>query len=146
MGTEFAQITLQKDNIIPEQKLWRGVLFNALDETMINLSDRKSSIHKIDSHNWIVNKSNDFEKVCYWGGYDPDNVNEKYSAAIQKGTIKFNEKQVAWGKYYKQYLIYKKSTDLESRKYHRNRLEWLRKEVKQATTALISMLVVSAIA
>jgi len=146
MGTEFAQITLQKDNIIPEQKLWRGVLFNALDETMINLSDRKSSIHKIDSHNWIINKSNDFEKVCYWGGYDPDNVNEKYSAAIQKGTIKFNEKQVAWGKYYKQYLIYKKSTDLESRKYHRNRLEWLRKEVKQATTALISMLVVSAIA
>ena len=146
MGTEFAEITLKTDHIVPEQKLWRGVLFNALDETMIGSSDRKSSIYKIDSHNWIVSKGDDFEKVCFWGGYDPDNVTEKYSAAVKRGDIKFNERQIAWGKYYKQYLIYKKSKDVESRKYHRNRLEWLRKEVKQATTALISMLIVSAIA
>ena len=78
MGTEFAEISLNTNHIIAEQKLWRGVLFNALDETMIGGSDRKSSIYKIDSHNWIVNKTDDFEKVCFWGGYDPDNVTEKY--------------------------------------------------------------------
>ena len=146
MGTEFAEISLNTNHIIAEQKLWRGVLFNALDETMIGGSDRKSSIYKIDSHNWIVNKTDDFEKVCFWGGYDPDNVTEKYSAAVKRGDIKFNERQIAWGKYYRQYLIYKKSKDVDSRKYHRSRLEWLRKEVKQATTALISMIIVSAIA
>ena len=37
MGTEFAEITLKTDHIVPEQKLWRGVLFNALDETMFQL-------------------------------------------------------------------------------------------------------------
>ena len=146
MGTEFAKTTLRTDHIIAEQKLWRGVLYNALDETMVGSSDRKSSIYKIDSHNWIVNKQDDFEKVCFYGGYDPDNVNEKYKAAVKRGDIKFNEKQIAWGKYYRQYLIYKKSKDVDSRKYHRTRLEWLRKKVKAATTALISMLIVSALA
>ena len=146
MGTEFAEITLKTDHILPEQKMWRGVLFNALEDTMLGASDRKSSIFKIDAHNWIVNKTDDFEKICYWGGYDPDNVKEKYSAAVLKGNIKFNMKQVAWAKYYKQYLIYKKSKDFESKKYHRGRLEWLRGEVKQATTALISMIIISAIA
>ena len=29
MGTEFAEITLKTDHILPEQKMWRGVLFNA---------------------------------------------------------------------------------------------------------------------
>jgi len=146
MGIEFTQITLNKDHIIPEQKLWRGVLYNALDETMLNSSDRKSSIFKIDSHNWIVNKKDDFEKVCYWGGYDPDSVCEKYVAAVKRGDIKFNARQIAWGKYYQQYLIYKRVKDPQSKKYHRGRLEWLRSEVKQATTALISMLIVSTVA
>jgi len=146
MGTEFATVTLKSDHILPEQKLWRGVLFNALEDSMLNASDRKSSIYKTQAHNWIVNKTDDFEKICYWGGYDPDNVKEKYSEAVLKGDIKFNSKQVAWAKYYKQYLIYKKSKDVESRQYHRKRLEWLRKEVKEATTALISMIVITAIA
>ena len=146
MGTEFATITLKTEHLYPEQKLWRGVLFNALEDSMLNASDRKSSIYKTEAHNWIVNKENDFEKICYWGGYDPDNVKEKYSEAIKNGDIKFNMKQIAWAKYYKQYLIYKKSKDVESKKYHRTRLEWLRKEVKEATTALISMVIISAIA
>jgi hypothetical protein len=146
MGTEFATITLNTDHIVPEQKLWRGVLFNALEDSMLNASDRKSSIYKTQAHNWIVNKTDDFEKICYWGGYDPDNVKEKYSEAVLKGDIKFNCKQIAWAKYYKQYLIYKKSKDVDSRKYHRKRLEWLRHEVKNSTTALISMIIISVIA
>ena len=146
MGTEFATITLNNDKILPEQKLWRGVLFNALEDSMLGASDRKSSIYKTQAHNWIVNKTDDFEKICFWGGYDPDNVKEKYCAAVKNGDITFNKKQIAWAKYYKQYLIYKKSTDLESKKYHRKRLEWLRNEVKDATTALISMIIISAIA
>jgi hypothetical protein len=146
MGTEFATVTLNNDHIVPEQKLWRGVLFNALEDLMFNASDRKSSIYKTQAHNWIVDKKDDFEKICYWGGYDPDNVQEKYCDAIKNGDIKFNNKQIAWAKYYKQYLIYKKSKDVDSKKYHRKRLEWLRKEVKEATTALISMIVITAIA
>lgn len=146
MGTEFATITLKSEHLQPEEKLWRGVLHNALDDTFTISSDRKSSINKTNAHNWIVNNADDFQQVCYWGGYDPDHVREKYCESYKTGKIKFNERQIAWAKYYKQYLIYKKCVDLESRKYHRKRLESLRNSVKDATTALISMVFVSCIA
>ena len=64
--------------------------------------------------------------------------------AIEKGDITFNLKQIAWAKYYKQYIIYKKSKDTESKKYHRTRLEYLRNCVKDATTALFSCVFISA--
>ena len=65
MGTEFAEISLNTNHIIAEQKLWRGVLFNALDETMIGGSDRKSSIYKIDSHNWSLIKQMTLKRYVF---------------------------------------------------------------------------------
>jgi hypothetical protein len=85
-----------------------------------------------------------FEDVCYWSGFEPNKVKEKYVSAIERGDINFNLKQIAWAKYYKQYVIYKKSKDTESRKYHRTRLEYLRNCVKDATTALFSCVFISA--
>ena len=132
MGIEFATISLKTEELLPEQKLWRGVLVNALEDTLIKQSDRKSSIYKVNAHEWIMLSDNDYEKVCYWSGFEPNKVKEKYVKAIENGDIIFNQKQVAWAKYYKQYIIYKKSKDLESKKYHRTRLEYLRNCVKNA--------------
>jgi hypothetical protein len=144
MGIEFATISLKTDELVPEQKLWRGVLVNALEDTLIKQSDRKSSIYKINAHEWIMLSDANFEDVCYWSGFEPNKVKEKYVSAIERGDINFNLKQIAWAKYYKQYVIYKKSKDTESRKYHRTRLEYLRNCVKDATTALFSCVFITA--
>ena len=143
MGIDFATIAISNDEIIPEQLLWRGVLVNAIEDTLITQSDRKSSIIKLEAHDWIINSGEDFQKVCYWSGFTPEHINEKYIQAIKRGDITFNFKQVAWGKYYLQYKLYKKCQEYESKKYHRKRLESLRKVVIEATTAVFTSILIS---
>lgn len=143
MGIDFATIAIKNEEILPEQKLWRGVLVNAIEDTLITQSDRKSSIIKLEAHDWIINTSEDFQKVCYWSGFTPEHINEKYIQAIKRGDITFNLKQVAWGKYYLQYKLYKKCQEYESKKYHRKRLESLRKAVIEATTAVFTSILIS---
>lgn len=143
MGIDFATVAISNEEIIPEQRLWRGVLVNAIEDTLITQSDRKSSIIKLEAHDWIINRGEDFQKVCYWSGFTPEHINEKYILAIKRGDITFNVKQVAWGKYYLQYKLYKKCQEYESRKYHRKRLESLRKVVIEATTAVFTSILIS---
>jgi len=143
MGIDFATIAISNDELIPEQLLWRGVLVNAIEDTLITQSDRKSSIIKLEAHDWIINSGEDFQKVCYWSGFTPEHINEKYIQAIKRGDITFNFKQVAWGKYYLQYKLYKKCQEYESKKYHRKRLESLRKVVIEATTAVFTSILIS---
>ncbi|MEY3811485.1 MAG: hypothetical protein RIT11_567 [Pseudomonadota bacterium] len=50
MGIEFAKTILEDKEIPSEQRLWRGVLCNALEDTMQGLSDRKTSIFKMEAH------------------------------------------------------------------------------------------------
>ena len=143
MGIDFATIAISNEELIPEQLLWRGVLVNAIEDTLITQSDRKSSIIKLEAHDWIINSGEDFQKVCYWSGLTPEHINEKYIQAIKRGDITFNFKQVAWGKYYLQYKLYKKCQEYESKKYHRKRLESLRKVVIEATTAVFTSILIS---
>ena len=143
MGIDFATIAISNEELIPEQLLWRGVLVNAIEDTLISQSDRKSSIIKLEAHDWIINSGEDFQKVCYWSGFTPEHINEKYIQAIKRGDITFNFKQVAWGKYYLQYKLYKKCQEYESKKYHRKRLESLRKVVLEATTAVFTSILIS---
>lgn len=143
MGINFATIAISNEELLPEQMLWRGVLVNAIEDTLITQSDRKSSIIKLEAHDWIINTNEDFQKVCYWSGFTPEHINEKYIQAIKRGDIKFNFKQVAWGKYYVQYKLYKKCQEYESKKYHRKRLESLRKVVIEATTAVFTSILIS---
>ena len=82
MGIEFAKTILEDKEIPSEQRLWRGVLCNALEDTMQGLSDRKTSIFKMEAHEWIINSEEDFQKVCYWSGFDPDLVKANETAYL----------------------------------------------------------------
>ena len=53
MGVNFSREILY-NNPTPEQKLWRAVIINAFDETLIYQTDRKSSLIKMNAHNWIL--------------------------------------------------------------------------------------------
>jgi len=145
MGTSFAAKLLSTQEVPSEEKLWRGVLCNAIEDSATNQNDRKSSVYKFDAHNWIFNSNDDFEKICYWSGFTPEHVKEQYVKAIKRGDIKFTQKQVAWRRYYVQYHKYRDCKEHESKKYHRKHLEHLRRCVSDATTALFTSILISVI-
>ena len=60
MGLKFTRIFVSSDDFFPEEKLWRAVVINALEDCSNLNSDRKSSLQKIDAHNWIAGMSRDF--------------------------------------------------------------------------------------
>ena len=143
MGIEFAQTILEDKEIASEQKLWRGVLCNAIEDTMQGLSDRKTSIFKMEAHEWIINNDEDFQRVCYWSGFDPDLVKEKHLQAVNRGDIKFTENQTNWIKYYRHYEAYKKETDKDKRKECKKMADKWRTIVLNSTTALVSSFLIS---
>lgn len=144
MGTDFGAVLLSPTH--PEQKLWRAVLVYAIEETLVMRNDRKSSIFKMQAYTWLVTRDDDFKKVCHYGGFDPDNVGYRYKLAVQRGAVGFTEKQIAWGKYYKQFIRYKQCKDHGSRDYHRKRMEHLRASVHRAPNIFVSMVTISALA
>ena len=142
MGTSFAAQLLSSD-VEPEEKLWRGVLCNAIEDASQKSQERKPSIYKCEAHAWIMSNVTDFHTVCYYAGFEPDHVKEKYKVAIMKGDIQFSPKNFAWKKYSEQFKKYRNCREEESKKYHRKHLEHLRRAVDLATSVFISNLVVS---
>jgi hypothetical protein len=100
------------------------------------LNDRKSSVNKFEAHNWLL-KSDDFETISWWAGWDPELVREHYKKAVKNMTITFTYKQVKWQKYY---ILYKKlqgEKDIESRVTLRKLVESARKQVFNAPASNI---------
>ena len=142
MGTSFAAQLLSTE-VEPEEKLWSGVLVNAIEDAESKSQERKPSVFKCEAHSWIMSNTTDFATVCYYAGFEPDHVKEKYKSAIVKGDIQFSPKNFAWKKYAVQFTKYRNCKEVESKKYHRKHLEHLRKAVDLCTTTFISNLVVS---
>ena len=142
MGTSLATQLLQSD-IDPETKLWRGVLCNAIEDAQQRSQERKPSIFKCDAHSWIMSNVTDFYQVCYYAGFEPQVVKERYKNAIMTGDIEFSPRNFAWKKYSLQFNKYRSCKDPESKAYHRKHLENLRAAVDRCTTVCISNLVTS---
>ena len=143
MGLKFTRIFLSSEKFDPEVKLWRAVVVNAIEDTNNPHSDRKNSLQKINAHNWITGKTKDFEKVCYWGKLDPDDVYDCYVNAIKLKKIYFNERQVQWHPYDK---LYRKMSDCDpvSKKRIRKKLFEMRATINETSTAVCSTIFVSA--
>tara|TARA_R110000796_G_scaffold146832_6_gene263535 strand:- start:2599 stop:3066 length:468 start_codon:yes stop_codon:yes gene_type:complete len=142
MGLKFARSILNKD-IDGEQKLWRAVVVNAFDDTLIELSDRKMSLFKISAHNWILKCSKEFELVCYWGKLDPDDMVECYIKALQHHNIKFNERQLMWKQYDNLYRKMLSAENKFDKKVKRKKVDDFRKIVLNTPTTYITTVVLS---
>ena len=139
MGINFATEMVKQDKS-SEIKLWRAVINNALGDVILTLSDRKSSIKKMEVHNWIMNNDDYFQQVCYYAELEPSNVQLQYIRAIKKGTITFTDRQIKWKKYYDNFQILKNEKDKEERKRLRKIVEYLRKLVSDSTNKFINPL------
>ena len=140
MGINIAQEIVAQNYISANQRLWRHVLLNAVEDAQLLQSDRKSSIYKMEAHEWIAADSKDFQTICWWSGWDPEEVRGRYMKAVKKGDVTFNDRQVKWIKYYKKYLELKKIPTKEERAPVRQALQKARLAVFNATTAMVSNL------
>ena len=143
MGLRFARSILSQDKLEAEEKLWRSVVVNAIEDCMIDHSDRKPSLIKIEAHNWIVSRTKDFDQVCAWGRLDADDIEECYVKALQNCNMRFTHRQIKWFAYdkiYKQMLISPPSVKKKLRKNLNN----FREEVHNTPTTYVSTIFVSA--
>ena len=134
MGLSFTRSVIDK-KLNPEHKLWRAVVINAFDDTMITLSDRKSSVQKIEAHNWILQESRDYREVCEWALLDPEEMKEHYISALKRKVIAFTKKQVRWAEYNKIYKVLFCDVSVEQKKMIRRRLDELRREIHDTATS-----------
>lgn len=138
MGINFAT-EMVRQNLPQEIKLWRAVINNAVQDAMLQVSDRKSSLLKCDAHYWIIENSQDFQNVCHYADLNPEDVRRQYIRAIEKKKIIFTDKQIKWKKYNENYQKLKEIKDKEERKYLRSVVEYLRKLVFQSKNQPIEM-------
>ena len=142
MGIDIAKEIVAQNYQSSDQRLWRHVLLNAFEDARLEQSDRKSSIYKMEAHEWIAADSKDFQTICWWSGWDPEEVRGRYMKAVKNGDVTFNDRQVKWIKYYKKYLQLKKIPTKEERAPVRKALQKAREAVFMATTALVTDLTV----
>ena len=142
MGIEIASELIASNHHCAEQRLWRHVLLNAFEDTRITQSDRKSSIYKMEAHEWIVQENKDFEWICWQCGWDPTHVKEQYFKAVRKGLVTFNKRQIKWIQYYRLYQDLKKEKDTAKRLSLRKKVEATRQAVFETTTALVKRVIV----
>ena len=140
MGIDIAKEVVAQNYQSADQRLWRHVLLNAFEDARLEQSDRKSSIYKMEAHEWIAADSKDFQTICWWSGWDPEEVRGRYMKAVKNGDVTFNDRQVKWIKYYKKYLELKKIPTKEERAPVRQALHKARLAVFDATTAMVSNL------
>ena len=140
MGIDIAKEVVAQNYQSADQRLWRHVLLNAFEDARLEQSDRKSSIYKMEAHEWIAADSKDFQTICWWSGWDPENVRGRYMKAVKSGDVTFNDRQVKWIKYYKKYMQLKKIPTKEERAPVRQALHKARLAVFDATTAMVSNL------
>ena len=96
---EIASDALFHKPLLPEERLWRSVIINALEDTQIIHSDRKNSIAKLKAHNWIIGNGEDFQNICIWAELQPDAINYHYRTLLKTGVVRFQDKQIMWYQY-----------------------------------------------
>jgi len=73
----FNMFTEEKD-FLPEQKLWRAVLCQALYDALSNFRNQMiTDEDKEDAKFWFRDKPKNFYTVCRNAGFDPNYVHEK---------------------------------------------------------------------
>ena len=137
MGIKITSDIITDNHINNEQKLWRHVILNAFEDTRIESIERKPSLNKTSAHYWIV-KSEDFDQICWWAGWEPDDVRYRYIKALKKGDIKFKRKNFLWFEYDKLFKRLKEEKDSIKRRELRRQVENKRKQIMLADNVYVN--------
>ena len=136
MGINIAADIVAENHVCNEQKLWRHVILNAFEDTKVMSGERKSSLQKCDAHFWIA-RSLDFEQICWWAGWEPDNVRYRYYKALKSGDIKFKRRHFLWHQYDLLFQRLKIEEDLDKRRELRRNVENKRRQIMLADNVYV---------
>ena len=140
---EIATEALTHKTLLPEERLWRSVIINALEDTQIVHIDRKNSIAKLKAHNWIIGNGEDFQNICIWGELEPDIINSHYRNLLKKKVVRFTDKQILWY----QYDLFSKTlnqvSDERKKKVLRRKIKDMRELICQTPGSLLSTIFLS---
>ena len=88
MGTNLATEFVREPKI-PDQRLYQAVIIQAFEDCLYTLGGKQEAYYKKDAHEWFLNKSPDFEKICYMAGLEPDMVHRRYKRCLEEKIIVF---------------------------------------------------------
>ena len=115
LGIDIASHVLNEKRS-PEQRLFRAIVLQAFEDALTSHGSKQESYLKKDAHDWFLEFSKSFEAVCWYAGFDPEIINEKYKKLIVDGKITFTELQKDWVKYRGLYRDYRAADNPKSRK------------------------------
>jgi len=113
LGTDIA-VELIKENKSPEQRLFQAVILQAFEDALTTHGSKQESYLKKDAHDWFLAYDNTFNDICWYAGFDPELIYERYKKLIEENKVVFTELQRSWVKYrslYKDYRAAKSSSE-----------------------------------
>ncbi|HAI17103.1 MAG TPA: hypothetical protein DCM10_03210, partial [Xanthomarina gelatinilytica] len=72
IATEFVREPKQSD-----VRLYQAIIIQAFEDCLYTMGGKNEAYNKKDAHEWFLNKSKDFEDICYYAGLDPDMVHNR---------------------------------------------------------------------
>ena len=74
----------QSSDYIPEKKLWRAVICQALYDALSDVQFKQRTLtEKVKAQNWFIYNSSNFKKACDYAGFDPDYLSKKVCKLIE---------------------------------------------------------------
>jgi hypothetical protein len=79
----------QSSDYIPEKKLWRAVICQALYDALSDLEGKQMPTSEREkAQNWFVYNSGNFKRACECAGFDPDYLSKKVCKLIELKKLK----------------------------------------------------------
>ena len=100
-----------------EQRLFKAILVQALEDAINSSPFKKDTYYKYDSHIWFVDGSEVFKDICWGAEMDPDFIRGEYLKLVDSSKIHFTKLQLSWIKYRELYRKYRNANTKEERRY-----------------------------
>jgi len=113
LGTNIAAQVINERKP-PEQRLFQAIVLQAFEDALTTQGSKQESYLKKDAHDWFLENNKSFQAVCWYAGFDPEIINEKYLKLLRDGKITFTELQREWVRYrglYRDYRSAKTSSE-----------------------------------
>lgn len=108
---------LIKNNKSPEQRLFQAIILQGFEDALTNQTGKQESYIKKDAHDWFLKNDQQFQEICWYAGFDPDLIHDRYKKLIKEKKIVFSKLQLTWIKYRNLYKDYRAAkTSAERRK------------------------------
>ena len=107
---------LTKSDLISEQRVFKAILIQALEDAMSLSVFKRETYWKHDAHRWFLENGKDFQQICWSADIDPEFIRSEYIRLCKERKIIFSKMQAAWIDYRELYKMYRGATNKEERR------------------------------